>query len=68
MKRYPKVVPGSMLYGLLAVARFAGLTEAEAMRRIESGELPCEFAGNVPIAEKAKLREIMATPHFRRAA
>jgi hypothetical protein len=61
-------VPGSLLYGLNAVARRAGLSEIETMRRIQSGEIRAEMAGTVPIVVRAELDALQATPHFNRRA
>jgi len=70
MSAIVKPAPGSQLFGLQAIAAFVHLSEAETLRRLESGEIPAIFtaARKVPIADKAALRALRETPHFQRKA
>jgi len=62
----PKPAPGSQLFGLEAISRYVGLDPEETLRRITTCELPVEYAGKLPIANKAELARIMASAHFNR--
>jgi hypothetical protein len=66
MSTSPRQSGATHLFGLVPISMFLRLDESETLRRIESGEIPVERAGSMPILSKQTTREIMASAHWRR--